>query len=124
MRRTVALFVLSVTVWSFLAPLAFGITGTAPSACCRRNGKHHCMSGTPGLSGMSTDDLPDLRANSSDCPYRSQIATRSDIAQPQAPAVSTLRRPSTSLVAVADGLVFEPSLVTCNSQRGPPTLGS
>src|SRR6266446_1830183 len=124
MRRTVARFVLSVTVWSLLAPLAFGVTGTAPSACCRRNGKHHCMSGTSGMSGMSTDDLSGLRANSSDCPYRSQLATRSDIAQPQVPAVSALRRPSTSFVAVVDSLVFEASLVTCNSQRGPPAFGS
>jgi hypothetical protein len=124
MRRTVARFVLSVAVWSFLAPLALGITGTAPSACCRRNGKHHCLSGTSDMSGMSTDDLPGLRADSSDCPYRSQIATRSDIARPQVPAVSTLRRPSTSFVAVVDSLIFEPSLVTCNSQRGPPAFGS
>jgi hypothetical protein len=82
------------------------------------------MSGTSGMSAMFTDDLAGLRANSSDCPYRAQIATRSDIAQPQVPALSIFRRPSTSLVALVDGLVYEPSLVTSNSQRGPPAFGS
>jgi hypothetical protein len=76
------------------------------------------------MSGMSTEDLPGLRANSSDCPYRSQIATHSNITPPQVPAVSTLPPPSTSFVAVVDSLVFVPSLVTCNPQRGPPAFGS
>jgi hypothetical protein len=32
---------LSVMIWSFVAPVAMGATGTVTPACCRRKGKHH-----------------------------------------------------------------------------------
>jgi hypothetical protein len=121
MRRIIASLVLGVMAWSLVAPAAMG-AGTAAAACCRRNGKHHCASGMSGMAGVSTDDLPSFRANSPDCPYRSQIATLTAIAQPQNPAVITLRPPSTTFVAVAVCLFFESRLTTCNSQRGPPAL--
>jgi hypothetical protein len=123
MRRIVASLVLSVMAWSFVAPAAMGLTGTATAACCRRNGKHNCASGTSGMAGMSIgDQLPSFQANSPDCQYRSQIATPTGIAQLQNPAVITLQPPSTSFVAVVDSVVFGSRLATCNSQRGPPAL--
>jgi hypothetical protein len=122
MPRFLASFVLSVMVWSFVAPIALGVTGTITPACCRRNGKHHCTSGTSGIAGMSADDLPSFRVNSSDCPYRSQIGTPTAIAQPQSQAVSTLQPPSASFVSGVDSLSFNSRLATCNSQRGPPAF--
>jgi len=124
MRRIVANLVLSVMAWSFVAPAAIGVTGTGAPACCRRNGKHHCASGTSGTTGMWTDDLPGFQANSTDCPYRSQIATPSGTARPQSPEASTLQQLSASFVAAVDCLFFESRLTTCNSQRGPPAFGS
>lgn len=122
MRRIIASLVLWVMAWSLVAPAAMGVTGTAAAACCRRNGKHHCASGISGMAGVSTDDLPSFRANSPNCPYRSQIATLTGIARPQNPAVITLQPPSATFVAIADCLFFGSRLTTCNSQRGPPTL--
>jgi hypothetical protein len=122
MRRFIASFVLSVVAWSLVAPVAWGVTGTATPACCRRNGKHHCTSGTSGIAGMSADDLPSFRVNSSDCPHRSQLATPTGIAQPQSHAVSALQPPSASFVSGADSRCFNSRLATCNSQRGPPAF--
>jgi hypothetical protein len=122
MRRIVASLVLSVMAWSLVAPAAMGVTGTAAAACCRRNGKHHCASGISGMAVVSTDDLPSFRANSPDCPYRSQIATPTGIAQPQSPAVITLQPLPASFVAMVDCLFFGSRLATSNSQRGPPVL--
>jgi hypothetical protein len=122
MRRIVASLVLSVIAWGFVAPIAMGLTGPGAAACCRRNGKHHCASVMSGMAGMSIDDLPNFRANSPVCPYRSQIATPTCIAQSQSPAVITLQPPSATFVAVVDCLFFGSRLATCNSQRGPPAF--
>jgi hypothetical protein len=120
MRRIVASLVLGVMALSFVAPMALGATRTATLVCCRRNGKHHCASETSGVVAGPTD--PSFQANSSDCPYRLQIATPTGVARPQSPALSTLQPPSASFVAIADCLFFESRLTTCNSQRGPPAF--
>ena len=122
MRRIVASLVLSVIVWSFVAPIAMGVTGPGTPVCCRRNGKHHCASGMSGMAGASIDDPPSFRANSPVCPYRSQIGTPTGIARPQSQAVSTMQPPSASFVSGVDCLSFDPHLVSCNSQRGPPAF--
>jgi len=58
MRRLIASFVLSLMAWSLAAPVAMAASGTAIPACCRRNGKHHCMSGMSDMGAMLTDDAP------------------------------------------------------------------
>jgi hypothetical protein len=121
MRWIIASFVLAVMALSFVAPMALGATRTATHVCCRRNGKHHCASETSGVVAGPTDD-PSFQANSSDCPYRSQIGTPTGVARPQSPALSALQPPSASFVAIVDCLFFESRLVTCNSQRGPPVF--
>jgi hypothetical protein len=120
MRRIIASLVLVVMALSFVAPMALGATRIATPVCCRRDGKHHCMSGASVAVGVTTDDLPSFQSNSSDCPHRSQIATPNGVAHPQNPALSTLRPPSASFVAIVDCFVFESRLVISNSQRGPP----
>jgi hypothetical protein len=122
MRRIVASLVLSLIAWSFVAPIAMGVTGPSAAACCRRNGKHHCASGMSGMAGMSIDDLPSCRANSPLCPYRSHIGTFTRIARPQSQTVSTLRPPSASFFFGVGYLAFDSRLFTCNSQRGPPAF--
>lgn len=107
MRRIVASLALVLMAWSFSAPMALGLAGTAAAACCRRNGKHHCASEMSGMAALSADDLPSFRANSPDCPYRSQIATPTGVAHPQSPAVITLQTPSASVVAAVDCLFLD-----------------
>jgi hypothetical protein len=121
MRRIVASLVLGVMALSFVAPTALGATRTATPVCCRRNGKHHCASETSGVVAGITGDLPRIQANSSNCPYRLQVATPTGVARPQSPKLSTLQPSSASFIAVVDCFFFESPFVTCNSQRGPPT---
>jgi hypothetical protein len=120
MRRFVANVVLSLMAGSFLAPIALAVRGSETPACCRRDGKHHCMSGMSGMQTVSTDGLPSLGANSSNCPYRSQAATPAGMVRPQNPAVSKLRLPSSIILPVVDSLLSESCPVARNSERGPP----
>ena len=120
MRRLVASLVLSLMAWSFVAPMALALTGNDAPACCRRNGKHQCLSGKSGMVSTSSDDLPVFRAKSSSCPYQSQIATPTGVAQKQSSSVSDLQRPCTALILTVDSRFFDSRLVFSNSERGPP----
>ena len=93
MRGTIASLVLSVTAWSFMAPMALALTGADKPACCRRNGKHHCMSGMSGISA-SDSNSPVFRALPSCCPYRSEVATQPLAASLQARRTFEQRLPS------------------------------
>jgi hypothetical protein len=123
MRRFIARLVLSIVAWSFLVPTTLEATAAAASACCRRNGKHHCVStGTSGSVGISSHALPGFRAKSSHCPYRSKIAPLAGEARPQSPEVSALQPQSTGAMAVVDYLFSDSRLFIFNSQRGPPSF--
>jgi|SRR5580704_1522277 hypothetical protein len=73
MRRVFASFVLSAMGWSLVAPIALAATATAVQACCRRDGKHHCMSAIAVASGTSGDDKLTIRGSQSSCPYSAPI---------------------------------------------------
>jgi hypothetical protein len=120
MWRLVASLVLSVMAWSFVAPMALAVTGNDMPACCRRNGKHHCMSGMSAMAAMSSDAVPGFRASSPGCPYRSQTATPTSSARPQMPAVSALRQPSSTLLSAGECAFLKSHAATFNWQRGPP----
>jgi hypothetical protein len=114
--------VLSVMIWSLIAPAAMGAAGTVTSACCRRNGKHHCASGISGMAGMSGDGGPSFRASAPDCPYRSQIGVPNGAAQPYRYLVSTPGPPHATLAALEKDLHLASRFSTSNSQRGPPRI--
>lgn len=120
MRRVVASLVLSLMAWTFAAPIALALTGKDTPACCRRNGKHQCLSGKSGMVSPSTDDLPVFRAKSSNCPHQSQIATPTGVAQKQSSSVSVLELPRTVLILTVDSPFFDSRLVSSSSERGPP----
>jgi len=121
MRRLVASLVIAVMAWSFVGPAALAATGRDAPACCRRSGKHHCMSGT---SAVSPDGLASLRAGPSDCRYRSQIATPTGVPRAQSPTISALELPFLALLLAVESRLSDSRLATCNSQRGPPPFGS
>lgn len=74
MRRLLASFVLSVLGCSLLVPLVLSATLAATTACCRRNGKHHCMSGISDMPGVFGDDSdPSLRAAPNSCPHSGPV---------------------------------------------------
>ena len=121
-QRPFVSLVLSVMVWTFVGPVAMGATGTITPPCCRRNGKHPCASGMPGMAGISTEYRPGFRGSSSVCPYRSQIGAPTGAAQLNSYSVSTPRPPHAGLAAAVNCLFFSLRLSTSNSQRGPPRL--
>lgn len=73
MRRLFASFVLSAISWSLVAPIALAATETAVQACCRRDGKHHCMSAVSGALETSADGKLAIRASQTGCPYSAPI---------------------------------------------------
>jgi len=68
MRRFLAIFVLLQVAWGVLSPVAIASTATI-AACCRRNGKHHCMSGVPAMPNTSDDSTPAVRSFNKTCPH-------------------------------------------------------
>ena len=118
MRRVVASFVLGVLAWSFFAPLALALTTTAPAWCCRRNGKHHCMS---AASDAANDQQPALRTVPSRCPYRSQIATTTLVVSLEAPRTTAHHIQSDVLPVETDCLLVDSCSHSRITQRGPPS---
>ena len=51
MRRAIAHSLLMIFSWMLIAPLLAPDAGANLPACCRRNGKHHCMMGGMEQSG-------------------------------------------------------------------------
>ena len=118
MRRVVASFALGVLAWSFFAPLALALTTTAPASCCRRNGKHHCMSAP---SGAANDQQPALRTVPSRCPYRSQIATTTLVVSLEVSRTIAHHTQSEILAVQTDCIVADSCSHSRVTQRGPPS---
>jgi hypothetical protein len=73
------------------------------------------------IPGMSRDDLLALRAGSPDCPYRSQIATPTNLSPAPAPEFSFFPREAARRIILTERLFSESPRGTHNSERGPPT---
>jgi len=122
LKRLIANSMLVILIASLLAPLALGFQQRTVPACCRRNGKHHCMSGISGVMA-SNDKAPAFRTIPARCPFRSTVATLAPIAQAQ------IGRTSTStyvppLAILSQGPEFFSSTSNVHFpffQRGPPT---
>jgi hypothetical protein len=121
-RRVLAVALMA----TFAAPsLALLCAGKEPSlpACCRRDGKHHCMGRTSGMVASGTD-VPAVRDFSSCCPYRLQRVTQSESATPQVPITSSPQIPAEACVAALGSNFRYSYRFNSNSQRGPPSFSS
>lgn len=121
MRRVLSSVLLGVLAWSFVAPLALALTTSAPASCCRRNGKHHCMS---GIADMTAGDLPAFRTIPSRCPYRSQTATTSVVVALNTSRSTAYYSPSEVLAVRTDSVVVVSGSHSRITQRGPPLSSS
>jgi hypothetical protein len=119
MRRVLAIFVLAVNAWSLLVPLALAASADSTPACCRRNGKHHCMSAMSGTA-VFTDNGPMLRSQSSKCPYNSETARPGFVAKVAVSSTSTLHSPSEFFVPRTESARLESYSTGSISPRGPP----
>jgi hypothetical protein len=119
MRRYVAALVLGVFAWSFFAPVALAVATDTTPACCRRTGKHHCMSGTSGV--MSTGDKgPEFRTSPSCCPYHSETATPTPIARVERSRTITHCIAYQILAVKAESARLLSDIHSDISPRGPP----
>jgi hypothetical protein len=119
MRRLLSSVLLGVLAWSFVAPLALALTTSAPASCCRRNGKHHCMS---GMSGMAADDhQPAFRTIPSYCPYRSQTAKTTIVVALETSRSTAYYSPVEVLAVRTDSVVVDSGSHARITQRGPPS---
>lgn len=122
LKRLTANSLLLILITSLLVPLALCFQQSSVPACCRRNGKHHCMSGMSGMMA-SNDKAPALRTIPSRCPFRSTVATLVPVAQPQVgrTSTSTYVPPSATLARAPESFTLSASAHFPFSQRGPPT---
>ena len=114
-----AIFVLLLNAWTLLAPFALAASADSAPACCRRNGKHHCMSAMSGTA-VSTDNGPVLRSQSSKCPYNSETARPGFVAKLAVSTTSTLHSSTEALVAATESAQAEFHSAGSISPRGPP----
>ncbi len=119
MRRLLAIFVLALNAWGLLAPFALAASADSTPACCRRNGKHHCMSGM-SATAVSSEGVPILRSQFSKCPYGSETARPGFVARIAISATSTVHSPSEFFVAPTKSAQVSSHPAGSISPRGPP----
>jgi hypothetical protein len=104
-----------------VSPALFANAGATVSACCRRDGRHHCLS----QSGMAQSGAADgLAFNTVRCPYFPKSATaaggqcRVPPPSPQALA-AVFSHPAAKSQTEA---YYRISLIRGSQKRGPPSL--
>jgi hypothetical protein len=120
MRRSPANLVLTILLWSYLAPIFLVTTKLDLPACCRSHGKHHGCSCCMGRH--DSDGTTGVRAN---CP---QCACRLLGSVIQGPVAAEMRRwfsiqpPCAGFPAPIEAVsnIFRDRIR--NSERGPPSL--
>lgn len=115
--RYLANFVLLVTLWGYVAPVALGPSEADLPACCRGKGKHHCAM---ARMARSDDGAPGVRTTSPQCPYRllGSVLNRDTVAA--AKESFALEPPASSLFSRRDSARAVSVLNIRNSGRGPP----
>lgn len=126
MRKLLSIVLLVVFGLPLILPLLASGQDTEAGlpACCRRNGKHHCMMSMNERAKLATDNSPQLRAPAEKCPYNPSVLA------PTHP--NSLAEPSLAS-AIFGGLVSHPtgfaqtealrriSRDRSNQKRGPPS---
>jgi len=127
LRRLLAISLLVVLGLSFVSPLlALGTkTGSDVPACCRRNGRHHCMSGSAGQASLTQYASPSFNGSPEKCPYfpRSIAVVHGAFSVPTAQAVyaGLIAHPA---VAAQTESKLRISLGRARQKRGPPVASS
>lgn len=121
MRRIVATFLVAIIASGFLLPVVMSAGEDSVPACCRRNGKHHCLMRVSAREG-SARSLPRIHGPVSVCPYYDSIRptriSAEAVPQGNIPDIPVIDSVVLSLPVPAHGLQFVDSALT----RGPPVL--
>jgi hypothetical protein len=121
---------LAITLLAFLGlPFASSLLALTPKddanvpACCRRNGKHHCMG--MAINGKMTSDAAAFSAPSDKCPFApaalpgSLHPTSSDIPPAQITFAGLLSHPAATAQTESKWRI---SRERSRQKRGPPSL--
>lgn len=122
MRRIVATFLVAIIASGFLLPVVMSAGEDSVPACCRRNGKHHCLIMRVSAREGSARTLPRIHGPVSVCPYYDSIRptriSAEAVPQGNIPDIPVIDSVVLSLPVPAHGLQFVDSALT----RGPPVL--
>ena len=122
MRRALAMLLVVVFSYPLIAPaVAARLDLSALPACCRPNGKHHCM-----MSMMMTVNVPSrYQAVSETCPYRpfanvTLMLPHAIAARTTPAAAAQAAGPAAAVRDVEAG--YRISFHRARQKRGPPSL--
>jgi hypothetical protein len=114
-------------VWfsfSLITPFLFAESRSELPACCRRNGKHHCMMSQTGAAGSSGVAF---RAEPEKCPVSPFLrATAAHFETPFVPAsvIAVALVPIRPVKAVRSVSLHRASYETSCQKRGPPAISA
>ena len=120
MRRLLSTFVLFAIGWGVLIPAALNAVGNVTQACCRRNGKHHCVSGVAGVSAETSG--ASLSGTVSACPHHSHSSLLTGAARLESNPSVVFHLPFASLLPGREVLFPGSRGEIRHSERGPPAL--
>jgi len=120
MQRLIASLILCIVAWGPLSPLATATAGDPIPACCRRDGKHHCMMMAAMVAAEGGSTRVGTRPDP--CPYRSLKAVPAAVAHPQARLVTSRGAGSVGQISLNYHFVAEAPLPLFVSPRGPPQI--
>ena len=119
MRRGVAILLALLFNWMLILPAFAGSAESTLPACCRKDGKHHCMMRTESAEASGSS----FAAVGKKCPYfpRSTAATHVETFAPalkQAIFAGIVQHPSISPKTEAG---YRASCLRSRQKRGPPS---
>jgi hypothetical protein len=119
MRRSPANLVLTILLWSYLAPVFLVTTELDLPACCRSHGKHHC---TCCMARHDANGAPGLGTNSPRCPCHLLGSVIHASIAADVKKFFSIQPPSAEFFVPAEAAsnVFRDRIH--NSGRGPPSL--
>jgi hypothetical protein len=120
MRRVIALSLMMLLSWTLIAPLFAPDADANLPACCRRNGKHHCMM---RMMERRSGQQKGFTSVSEKCPCfpDSTCAVHSPIFEPAAGEQFYSNIFRVPAIAPQSEALYRISSLRSHQKRGPPT---
>jgi hypothetical protein len=121
MRRGATLLllvVITLPVWLSFAP---SVSASQLSACCRRDGKHHCSAAAEMASGVADPGGHAVTSVPQHCSVWRVVASGAvNFLPPRRASISDHRSPS--VLIEYDAIIFVSSGFSSHTDRGPPVI--
>jgi hypothetical protein len=120
MRRTIALALTVIFCWTLIAPIFGTGAGANLPACCRRDGKHHCMMRRMQQLGGSQKGISSV-TEKCPCQPASTCAVHSPVFKPEAGKRFCAQVPRHPVLAPGTEALSNISFLRSHPKRGPPS---